>query len=82
MTGWVAKITPAVAVADGCVTITSLAGDAGSTMMPASVPVRLWTCVSVAVIDCEPAVLRVAVKVPVPFVSVAEAGSFRRGRCW
>ena len=39
---------------------------AGFTVMPASVPVRLAVVVSVAVIDCVPAVFSVALKVCIP----------------
>jgi hypothetical protein len=49
-------------------------GAAGETLIPVSLPVMDPVVVSVAVRDCAPAVLSVALKVPVPLLSVASAG--------
>jgi hypothetical protein len=47
---------------------------AAFTVMPPWLPVMLDVTVSVAVIDCVPAVFRVALKLPAPLVSVELAG--------
>src|SRR6516225_3879488 len=47
---------------------------AAFTVIPPWVPVIVDVTVSVAVIDCVPTVLRVALKEPVPLVSVESAG--------
>ena len=65
--------TPAVASL-GFWPKTSFAAAAGLTVMPAWLPVMAVVAVSVAVIDCVPAVLSVAVKLPVPPVSLVLAG--------
>src|SRR5207248_1386112 len=66
------KALPAVA-ADGVDTAKCVAA-AGLTAIEADVPVMLPLPASVAVTVCEPAVSRVALKVPVPFERVEFAG--------
>jgi hypothetical protein len=48
---------------------------AGATLIPVSLPVILLSALSSAVIDCVPAVTRVALKLPAPLVSVDDEGS-------
>ena len=64
---------------DGKPATISVLAAAGSTVMPASVPLSMQPfAVSVAVSDWTPAVLKVAPKLPVPLVRVMLAGSTAR----
>ena len=68
---------PAV-TGDGKPATRSVLAVAGLTVMPVWLPVMVDVTESVAVSDCAPAVFKVAVKEPVPLVSMELAG----GTAW